>query len=183
MNNTEEYFINLLHTCEIKGMNELIEHLKNNQFFVSPASTKYHGSFKGGLLEHSVNVYRKFYEECILLNLLDTKIELRSIIISSLLHDLCKINMYKLNNFKKYVYNITHFGSHSSLSLNIIKKYIKLLPIEETLIMYHMGYYGTKEFNLEKGEYTLKELSEVQKDPLVKLFHWSDDYCTQFLEK
>ena len=34
----------------------IIEMLIENGFFAAPASTKFHGAYKGGLLEHSINV-------------------------------------------------------------------------------------------------------------------------------
>ena len=39
------------------GANELLEWLEDSDFFVAPASTKYHGSYEGGLVEHWLNVY------------------------------------------------------------------------------------------------------------------------------
>ena len=44
---------------EIKreGLDKLIDWLEKSDFFEAPASTKYHGNYAGGLLEHSLNVY------------------------------------------------------------------------------------------------------------------------------
>lgn len=40
-----------------EGADVLLEWLKKSDFFTAPASTKFHRAHKGGLLEHSLNVY------------------------------------------------------------------------------------------------------------------------------
>ena len=45
-------------TIQRDGINELIDWLEASDFFVAPASSKYHGSYAGGLVEHSLNVYK-----------------------------------------------------------------------------------------------------------------------------
>ena len=55
---TQEQFINL-YTNKIKrqGASDLLEWLKKTDFCTAPASSKYHLACKGGLVQHSVNVY------------------------------------------------------------------------------------------------------------------------------
>ena len=38
------------------GSEKLLEWLCQSDFFVAPASTKYHSAFEGGLVQHSLNV-------------------------------------------------------------------------------------------------------------------------------
>ena len=45
------------------GSKELLKWLEGTDFFKAPASTKYHSAHEGGLCEHSLNVYRFFYQE------------------------------------------------------------------------------------------------------------------------
>ena len=56
----KEEFIKI-YTENIKrpGSDKLLEYLKSNSsdFFTAPSSTRYHGSYEGGLVEHSLNVY------------------------------------------------------------------------------------------------------------------------------
>ena len=52
----KEEFINLLKQTNREGMDKLIEFLERTDFFEAPASTRFHGCFKGGLLEHSLKV-------------------------------------------------------------------------------------------------------------------------------
>ena len=39
------------------GADKLLDYLKKSDFFTAPSSTRFHGSYEGGLVEHSVNVY------------------------------------------------------------------------------------------------------------------------------
>ena len=42
-----------------EGSAELLDYLENkSDFFTAPASARYHGSYAGGLCDHSVNVFR-----------------------------------------------------------------------------------------------------------------------------
>ena len=59
----KEEFISLLEKIEREGMDKLIEFLKHSDFFEAPASTKFHGCYAGGLLEHSMKVYEILKEK------------------------------------------------------------------------------------------------------------------------
>ena len=52
-----EEFLKLLKSIDREGMDKLIEFIEKSDFFKAPASTKYHGAYEGGLLEHSMKVY------------------------------------------------------------------------------------------------------------------------------
>jgi len=52
--------IELLGSTERKGIDRVIKFLESSDFFEAPASTRYHGNYKGGLAEHSLNVYEIF---------------------------------------------------------------------------------------------------------------------------
>lgn len=80
-------------------------------FFVAPASTRFHLSQPGGLVEHSIHVYkrlRELYENELYHDhngataLTDQEEE--TVAICGLLHDICKIGQYKkvLKNQKSY---------------------------------------------------------------------------------
>ena len=95
----KERFIEI-YTKYIKreGADKLLDYLQKSDFFVAPASARFHNSFEGGLLEHSLNVYDALVgylnspraKETNGFNYSD-----ESIAIVSLLHDLCKIGVYK----------------------------------------------------------------------------------------
>lgn len=90
-------FEELMRQVNREGKEELLKYIKEEtDFFTAPASTNFHLACEGGLLQHSLNVY-----DCLMLKkqnpmwepiLRDVPQE--SLIIVSLLHDLCKANFY-----------------------------------------------------------------------------------------
>jgi len=77
------------------GSDELLKWLEDNDFFTAPASSKYHLAVPGGLLRHSLNVYRNL-NDLMMFHYGDrSPYTLESTAIVSLLHDICKVNMYK----------------------------------------------------------------------------------------
>jgi HD superfamily phosphohydrolase YqeK len=90
-----------------------------------------------------------------------------SIVIASLLHDLCKIGY-------------TDKG-HAAQSIIYAKQYIELNQIEEDLIRYHMGIYGLTELGFK--DYNITELYEAYRNPVLKLFYFCDEICSQFIEE
>lgn len=104
MNNKEAYaikkeFIELLKSTEREDIDYVIEDIDKLGFFDAPASTRFHLNYEGGLAEHSLNVCKvalRLREQMIEM---DKKIEVHlpkdSVIIASLLHDVCKADIYK----------------------------------------------------------------------------------------
>jgi hypothetical protein len=139
---------NLLKSTNREGIENLIEYLDNSDYFVAPASSNFHGNIDGGLVKHSYQVYK------ILAKLSETfkrNIEPDSIIISSLLHDLCKVNFYKkIKKWKKdeknkwvdydgyEIEDISPLG-HGCKSVILLKDFIRLKDFELYSIVYHMG--------------------------------------------
>lgn len=147
----KEKYIKLLRETERKGMDDLINYLENEtDFFKAPASTKYHLNKEGGLVEHSLNVYYELYLET------PDNFDNNSLIIVSLLHDLCKANFYSVSekNVNKngkwmkepyYMINDLYPMGHGEKSLIIAQKYIDLTDEEMFAIRWHMGFSESKE--------------------------------------
>lgn len=81
------------------GADKLLEWLEKSDFFDAPASTRFHLSRPGGLVEHSVHVYerlKKLYSIEKYGDLSDADVfpEAETIAICGLLHDVCKVNCY-----------------------------------------------------------------------------------------
>ena len=97
-NLTEQFKAKLLSTKR-DGMENVIKHLDRLGFFTAPASTKFHLNVKGGLMQHSWNVCNTalmLREQMIQMKPeLAQKLPVESVIIASLLHDVCKSNIYK----------------------------------------------------------------------------------------
>jgi len=174
--------IKLLNTVDREGMDKLIDFMEKRNFFTQPGSTKYHSSYNGGLMEHSVKVYNLFNK---FINMSKTfTLPQESIIICGILHDLCKANRY-IGNRAPYKFNFRYNGKgHATHSIERIERFIKLTDDEKDIITYHMGIYGTNEFNQKTGEYTFSELVEIwSRKKLVKIFYFCDDVCTQLFER
>lgn len=146
----KERFLTLCRSVEREGMNELLEWLEESDFYRAPASTKYHGSYPGGLLEHSLNVYDEMKR--LLAVYPEIQVPEESIIIASLLHDICKVNFYvsekrnRKNEFGQWEsydsYTIREkfcFGGHGSKSVYLLQNFIKLKPFEAIAVNCHMG--------------------------------------------
>jgi hypothetical protein len=160
----EEFLQIVRTTVKRDGIENLLNYLENEcDFFSAPASTKYHGSYAGGLVDHSLNVFYNLKEE---LNFIFGKGYTKrysdeSIVIVSLFHDLCKIGRYTeyYKNVKDeetgiwgqqkcYKYNQDYFTmGHASLSLYTIQKYIKLTEEEAQAIYWHMGAYDLSQYS------------------------------------
>lgn len=180
----KEQFIELLKTTGRENIDLLIEWLeKETDFFTAPASSKYHLSYEGGLLEHSLNVYDELMKECNVSN----KDILTSIIIVSLLHDICKANYYKVsyrnvkNKEGKWVqepyYSVEDAEplGHGEKSVILIQKFIKLTDEEIMAIRWHMGGFEAKD------NYTYLNKAFNQSELALKL-HIADLKATYLIE-
>ena len=93
--------IELLKATERERIDKVIDYLQNkSDYFTAPASTTFHGNYPGGLAEHSLNVYNVAMRiKTVMIEMnpeLANRINNESIAIVTLLHDLCKTNVYKI---------------------------------------------------------------------------------------
>lgn len=145
-----------------EGADKLLEYLlsKSSDFFTAPASTRFHGAYEGGLVEHSLNVHDCLTDYLSRDRVKDTyKISYsdESIAIVSLLHDVCKINCYKVGtrNVKDaygvwqsvaiYEFEDNLPYGHGEKSVYIITGFMKLTRDEAFAIRYHMGFSGVED--------------------------------------
>ena len=97
----KERFIELYKTnIKRPGSEKLLEYLlsPHSDFFEAPASARFHGSYDGGLLEHSLNVYdclKDYLQRERVKDTYQMNYSEETIAIVSLLHDLCKIIVIK----------------------------------------------------------------------------------------
>ena len=100
-------FEELMGKVNREGIDKLMNHIRNSDFYTAPASTRFHLACPGGLLQHSLNVY-----DCLMAkkahylwsHYLKEHVGDESITLISLMHDLCKADTYKLGykNQKTY---------------------------------------------------------------------------------
>lgn len=167
------------------GNEELKEWLKSTDFETAPASTRFHGAYAGGLIDHSVNVMTELFR--LLKAYPEIKVTAETAVIVSLLHDVCKVGCYKqeLRNTKvnnvwvqKPVYVFQEdfcFGGHGSKSVYLIQKYMRLTDEEATAINCHMGSWDRSTADYSVG-------TAFEKNPLAWLLHVADESATYIRE-
>jgi len=175
-----------------EGAKALLDYLLSSScdFFSAPASTKYHLAFEGGLVRHSLNVYRclkDYLSRERVKNEYGLEYSEESVAIVALLHDLCKTNFYKIGfrNVKDdngiwqrvptYEINDTLPYGHGEKSVYIISGYMRLTREEAFAIRYHMGFSnGDDERNVGKA---------FEMFPLAVALSFADMEATFFMEK
>ena len=160
----KEQFIQI-YTENIKreGADKLLEFLEKSDFFTAPASTRFHGAYEGGLLQHSLNVY-----ECLADFLSRPRVKERykleptaeTTAIVALLHDVCKVNFYtvQMRNAKNeqtgqwekvpfYAIDDRLPYGHGEKSVYMISGFMRLSREEAMAIRWHMGFSGIEDKN------------------------------------
>lgn len=103
-----ERFESLLLSTGREGIDDLLKFIRKSDFYTAPASTRFHAAVKGGLCAHSLNVHDVLRQknETMKFNKIKLWDEIPedSLIITSLLHDLCKTFYYveTTKNVKHY---------------------------------------------------------------------------------
>lgn len=182
------------------GAEDLLKYLEKTDFFMAPASTKYHMAREGGLCEHSINVFERLCSICeaeilngntVFTNIKpDGNTEMESIAICGLLHDLCKCNCYKpgTRNVKNevtgqwekvptYSFDDQLPYGHGEKSVYIISSFIKLTREEAMAIRWHMGYSDAD------GVQRVTLNNAYNMFPLAFLTHIADEMATFINEK
>ena len=194
----KEEFLNLLRSTEREGIEDLIEALEEMGFFTSPASANHHLNVEGGLLEHSLNTCKAamaIYEG---LKPLDPSMEKEvrrdSIILSSLLHDVCKSDIYK-RSVKKRKNNVGQWEDVEGYSVSyknfpmghgeksvilLLCNGLSLYDDEMLAIRWHMGAWGINmnSFEDQRCYDTSRKLY-----PLVSIIQAADGLAASILER
>lgn len=147
----------LLRSVNRDGMDYVIEDLEKDGFFDAPASAGHHLNVPGGLCEHSLNVCRaalKVWEAmCQLDENLGKEVKKENVIVASLLHDVCKTNIYKPTTKRKknalgvwedvpgwnVVYNKLPLGHGEKSVIMLLLSGLDLTDEEMMAIRWHMG--------------------------------------------
>lgn len=106
MNAKEEFIQIYKENIHREGADAFLEFLEgvHSDFFTAPASTRFHGNMEGGLCEHSVHVYHCLKDYLSRQRVQDTynmHYSDETIALVALLHDVCKINVYKKDTRKQ----------------------------------------------------------------------------------
>lgn len=175
------------------GADKLLAWLETTDFFEAPASTRFHLSHPGGLVEHSIHVYHRLHDLFVserqnrennpFIELSDNEEE--TIAICGLLHDICKANFYAVEmrnrkneqgQWEKYPFYVVNdqlpYG-HGEKSVYIISGFMKLTREESMAIRWHMGF---SDNDFKAGGFSVGNAFE--KFPLALLTHMADLQAT-----
>ena len=192
MTNKERFIEIYKEKIKREGADRLLNFLlsESSDFFTAPASTRYHGNYEGGLLEHSLNVY-----DCLCDILSRPRIKEvygieyseESIAIAALLHDICKVNFYnvafrnakneagKWESVPYYTIDDRLPYGHGEKSVYIISGYMRLTRDEAFAIRYHMGFSADKENHGNVGK-------AMEMFPLAFFLNCADTEAAYFME-
>ncbi len=170
--NYKEYIERQLRQINREGTEQLLQYMDEHGFYTAPASRSHHHNYEGGLAEHSIEV---------MLNAQDLKrahpeweeyLEDESLIICSLLHDLCKMELYKKKEDGKYkVCRRICSQGHGRLSNDLSEKAgYNLTGEEKHAIRWHMGRFTE---DLLKSEDVI-DYKEALTHPLTFVIHTAD---------
>ena len=189
----KEEFLEIYQThIRREGSAELLDYLMNkSDFFTAPASARFHGSYAGGLCQHSVNVFRCLEDYLSRPRVREVyqldSYPMESVAIVALLHDLCKVGCYKAGtrNVKNettgqwekvptfFFEDKLPYG-HGEKSVYIISGFLRLTREEAMAIRWHMGFSGTEDNRLVGQAF--------QQFPLAFALATADMEASYFLE-
>ncbi len=192
----KDEFISILKATNRKGIDKVVDYLEKAGFFVAPASVNRHLSHDGGLLEHSLNVYRTAM--ALRRQMVELKPELEprlpeeSVAVATLLHDVCKSNIYrKITKYRKDEqgrweqydgydtdYSRFPFGHGEKSVVMLLRLGLELTNDELLAIRWHMG-----AWDLSFQSYESKSNISVASDvPLVSIVQAADSLAAHLLE-
>lgn len=188
---TKEEFVQLFNQhIKREGSGEFLQYLQTTDFFTAPASTRFHSAFEGGLAQHSIKVFKRLcrlaqmqYGE----NWQDV-LPMESVAICGLLHDVCKVQSYKVDyrNVKEdnvwvkkpfYAFDEVLPYGHGEKSVYMLSAYFRLTREEAMMINWHMGPYDLR---VQGGSFALSDV--FYKFPSVLLMYMADLQAAYFDE-
>lgn len=167
------------------GIKELLDWLATTDFYSAPCSGRYHGSYTGALVEHSLNVYTQFWNIAPRYGYdASNPTLLEESAIVCLFHDLCKVNFYEpyLRNVKNpdtgiweqveeyRVKGSTSLASHGACSCYRVMQFMKLTETEFAAILHHMGAWDKSQYSNPGEVYS--------NNKLAWLLHIADEAAT-----
>lgn len=198
INENKEEFVKLLKSTGREGVDDVIEELERLGFFSAPASAGHHMNVEGGLVQHSLNTCKAafaIWEGMKALEpSLDTEVKKESIIISALLHDVCKADIYKRSVKKrknklgqwedcegyKVSYKDFPMGHGEKSLVVILLSGLELYDDEMLAIRWHMGAWGLNQNSFED----VRNYDTAQKEyPLVAIIHAADVMAANVMER
>ena len=187
----------LLRSTGREGMEDMIIDLEKMGYFIAPASSHHHLNVEGGLVQHSLNTYRaaltiwegmkQFRPK------LGSEVTKDNLIISCLLHDICKCDIYKKNTkLKRGLFNLREETSSYSVSYEdfpmghgeksvilALAGGLEMYDSEMVAIRWHMGPWR---LNKEDHEEMQCYKAAADKFPLTIILHTADTLAARIIE-
>ena len=195
---TKEEFIELLRSTHREGVEDLLEGLENMGFFTAPASANHHLNTEGGLIQHSLNTCKAalmVWEGMAAIEPgLEKEVERESVIIASLLHDVCKSDIYfrtvkkkktaigtwEDNEGYKVSYKNFPMGHGEKSVILLLCNGIALSDDEMLAIRWHMGAWG---INMNSYEDQRCFDTSQKLYPLVTIIQVADKLAANIMER
>ena len=164
-----ERIISLLKSTKREGIDNVIDFLERNNFFKMPSSLHRHHNWEEGLSEHCLGVYDRLTKT-------GENLPADSIILTSLLHDVCKAGkIYKdeSGEWKEKKDEELDIPGHGFRSVKLLENLgLSMTPEEKSAIRWHMG--GWKIGERPKEE--IRDFFANKKSDLWRLLHNADRY-------
>ncbi len=169
------------------GIERVVTELEKSAFFTAPASRRDHMACEGGLMQHSMNVYRMAMLIVKDLRLLRTDLPVSddSIAIAALLHDVCKSTRYSANPDttakEKYLKSHSHLpiGHGEKSVIMLLRMGLQLTDDEILAIRWHMSPWDLPLTNAELSE----DYRQAENTcPLVAIIQAADKLAAKALE-
>ncbi len=182
MQANEALFISLLRKTCREGVESVVSHLQEGGFFKAPASVHHHNNFEGGLAKHSLDVYEEamelYHDFTAKLPYMATVLNEESITVCSLLHDVCKMDVFCMRDGEPHGTGIPN-NPHGFKSLKWLQEWgLFMTEAEEIAIAWHMGRW-TKDAGCDPQEVEPLYMAAQRKTPLVSIIRRADSLASR----
>lgn len=194
----KQEFLELLRSTKRDGVEDVIEELEQNGFFVAPASAGHHLNTEGGLALHSLNTCKAalmVWEGMKTLEpTLEREVKRENVIIASLLHDVCKSDIYVRTTKKrkntlgqwedsegyKVTYKNLPIGHGEKSVIMLLCSGLEITETEMLAIRWHMGAWDLN-FNSYEQQRNYDTANALH--PLVPIIHAADCLASKIMEQ
>ena len=194
-------FNDLLRRAGREGTDDLIEYLEELGFYDAPASTRFHLDCDGGLMQHSINTCRAglWLREKMIAERpeLENLLKEDSVIVATLLHDVCKADVYKKvvkkrkdqygnwKDVKGYDVDYSNFpiGHGEKSAIVLLMSGFEIYDDELVAIRWHMTAWdlafqnpeAKNNINTARNKYPLCGLTQLADGIAANLMEWGKD--------
>lgn len=174
-----------------RDVSKVIKWAETTDIKTAPASTRFHGNYAGGLVQHSLNVFWRLCQLAYSGVFPQKPPEKQSLAIVALCHDFCKINFYqpsvrpeKVNGAwvdkPCFVIDEKLPLGHGEKSVAILQNLVRMTGQEMLAIRWHMGAFLTAYGPWEVENAWMKRAPE--EFPLGVALHMADAIASRFDE-